>query len=744
MAIIGGVAGGGILGVGFWFARERDRVGERTLFNVKPNEAGLSGWVKITRDNGVVVAVPRAEMGQGVQTALAMLVAEEMDARWNQVRVEDPPENGVYRNVDILIDALPFSPEEAGTVVDVAHWMAGKLGGVLGVLATGGSTSVRDAWHPMRVAGAVARDLLLRAASRKASVPVSELVVVDGEVRRKGGARVATFGELVDQIGELSSMPVPPLKQPSEFKLIGKSLSRLDIPAKVLGVATFGIDVRQPNLLYAAVLNAPTFGGSATGFKVKGNLPKGVETVIIVPGGIAAIGTSWWRANKFLEEGVEVQWQPGPEPDLDSAALWRRYEGLMQDGKPALTRTLGEEKKPATVRPIEATYRAPYLAHTTMEPMNCTARVTRQGDKNGVEVWMPNQSPTLMRLIAGKTADVPQAQVTVRTTFLGGGFGRRAEVDLVRQAVTCAMAMPERPVQVLWSREQDVRHDYYRPMALARWRAELDTSGGAPKLVSVAKRQVGQSPADQFGARVIGLPTQGKPEGNAVENPPYAFPFYKLEAVVPDGSVPVGFWRSVGHSHTAFFDESFVDELASALKKDPFEFRRALLAGSPRHLKVLETVAKEAGWGQPLPAGSARGIALRASFGSIVAQVAEVAVTDGKTLQVKRVTCAIDCGPVVNPAIVRAQMESGIIYGLSAALYGEITLKGGAVEQSNFPDYDAVRLADAPVMTVHLVDSGSSSIGGVGEPGTPPIAPAVANAIFAATGKRLRSLPLRL
>ncbi len=319
MAIIGGVAGGGLLGVGFWFARERDRLGDRTLLNVKPNEAGLSGWVKITRDNGVVVAVPRAEMGQGVQTALAMLVAEEMDARWNQVRVEDPPENGVYRNVDILIDGLPFSPEETGTVVDIAHWMAGKLGGVLGVLATGGSSSVRDAWHPMRVAGAVARDLLLRAASRKASVPVSELVVVDGEVRRKSGGRVATFGELVDHVGDLSSMPAPPLKKPSEFKLIGKPLPRLDIPAKVLATATFGIDVRRPGLLYAAVLNAPTFGGSATGFKVQGNLPKGVETVIIVPGGIAAIGTSWWRANKLLQEGIEVQWQPGPEPTLDSA-----------------------------------------------------------------------------------------------------------------------------------------------------------------------------------------------------------------------------------------------------------------------------------------------------------------------------------------------------------------------------------------------------------------------------------------
>lgn len=744
LAIIGGIAGGGFLGVGFWFARERDRLGSRTMFNVGPGEAGLNGWVKITRDDTVIVAVPRGEMGQGVQTALAALVAEEMDARWDQMRVEDPPEDGVYRNVDILIDTLPFSPEEAGTVVDIAHWMAGKAGGVLGVSATGGSTSVRDAWHPMRVAGAVARGLLLRAASRKASVPVADLLVVDGEVRRKAGPRVATFGELVDQVADLSSMPPPPLKQPSEFKLLGKPLARLDIPAKVIGAATFGIDVRQPGLLYAAVLNAPTFGGSASGFKLKNGLPKGVETVIIVPGGIAAIGKSWWRANKLLSEEVEVHWQPGPQPDLDSATLWRRFDGLMQDGKPALTRTLGEENKPAATRRIEATYRAPYLAHTTMEPMNCTAKVTRQDDQANVEVWMPNQSPTLMRLIAARVAEVPQAAVSVHTTFLGGGFGRRAEVDLVRQAVTCARAVPDRPVQVLWSREQDIQHDYYRPMALARWRAELDVSGGAPKLVSVAKRQVPQSPADQFPMRVVGLPSQGKPEGNAVENPPYAFPFYKLEAIVPDLAVPVGFWRSVGHSHSAFFDESFVDELAMALKKDPFEFRRELLAKQPRHLKVLETAAREAGWGTSLPAGTARGIALRASFGSIVAQVAEVSVPDGKTLQVRRVTCAIDCGPVVNPAIVRMQMESGIIYGLSAALYGEITLAHGGVEQSNFPDYDAVRLADAPAMTVHLVDTGSSVVGGVGEPGTPPIAPAVANAIFAATGKRLRDLPLRL
>lgn len=740
-AIIGGFLGAGLLGVGFWFARERDRLGHRRLFHLKPDEIGLNGWVKIARDSSVTVAVPRAEMGQGIQTALAMLVAEEMDARWDQVRVEEPPEHVVYRNVDILVDGLPFSPEEVGTVVDVAQWMAGKIGGVLGVNATGGSTSTRDGWLPMRVAGAVARDLLLRAASRKASIPVSDLTVVDGEVRRLDGAKVAAFGDLVDQVEDLAVRPPPPLKKPSAFKLIGRPLPRLDVPAKVASKATFGIDVRLPGMLYAAVRNAPTFGGEALEFTLKqGKLPKGIEKVLVVPGGIAAIGTSWWKANRFLDEGIEVTWQAGPDPKLDSATLWKRYEGLLVDGKPALTRTLGSETRPAQVQVLTATYRAPYLAHATMEPMNCTARV----GPDGVEVWMPNQSPTLMRLIAARIADVPQDSVAVHTTFLGGGFGRRAEVDLVRQAVTCALALRGTPVQVLWSREEDIRHDFYRPMALARWRADIDSSGGAPKLAGVSKRQVGQSPTDQFPARVLGLPAQGQPEGNAVENPPYAFPFYRLEAIVADGSVPVGFWRSVGHSHTAFFDESFVDEVAAALKKDPFELRRELLANKPRHLKVLETAAKEAGWGAPLPAGSGRGIALRASFGSIVAQVAEVAVPDGKTLQVKRVTCAIDCGPVVNPAIVRAQMESGIVYGLSAALYGEITLTDGAVEQGNFTDYDVVRLADAPAMSVHLVDSGASFVGGVGEPGTPPIAPAVANAVFAATGKRLRDLPLRL
>ncbi|WP_231714879.1 xanthine dehydrogenase family protein molybdopterin-binding subunit [Enhydrobacter aerosaccus] len=668
-----------------------------------------------------------------------MLVAEEMDARWTQMRVEDPPDDPVYRNVTVLLDALPFSPEQHGALVDGAHWATDKVAGILGISMTGGSTSVRDAFVPMRLAGAVARALLLRAASRKAAIAVDELTVSEGEVRRRDGDSVARFGELVDFVGDLEPVPAPGLKNPADFRLLGKPLPRIDVLDKVQGAATFGIDVRQPGQLYAAIRNAPTFGGAAIAFDVKGALPKGIEKIVIVPGGIAAIGTSWWRANKFLDEGIAIKWQSGPAPTLDSKALWAEYQGLLETGSVALRRTLGIEAKPMQSQALDAVYRAPYLAHAAMEPANCTARA----DGQRIEIWMPNQAPTLVRKAAAQMAGVSTSDVTVHTTFLGGGFGRRFETDLVRQAVVCALAVPGRPVQVLWSREEDIRHDYYRPMALARWRAEFDMSGPAPRLTAVTKRQVGQSSSDAFTTRAFGLPASDQPEGNAVENPPYDFPFYRLEAVVTQGPVPVGFWRSVGHSHSTFFDESFIDEVAHALKKDPLAFRRELLAGKPRHLKVLETVAREAKWGTPLPAGSGRGIALRASFGSIVAQVAEVAVV-GQSLRVERVTCAVDCGLVVNPQIVRMQMESGIIFGLSAALHGEITLSDGAVEQANFPDYEVVRLADSPVMAVHIVDSGAAEPGGVGEPGMPPIAPAVANAIFAATGKRLRNLPLRL
>ena len=499
-------------------------------------------------------------------------------------------------------------------------------------------------------------------------------------------------------------------------------------------------------MLYAAVRNAPTFGGSASGFTVKnGGLPKGIEKVVIVPGGIAAIGTSWWQADNFLDKGIAIEWHAGPEPKLDSASLWKRYDELLESGKVALERKLGTEVE-ARENPDRRGDLSRALSRACADGADELHGAVQEagGGKPGVELWMPNQSPTLMRLVAAKAADIPQADVTVHTTFLGGGFGRRAEVDLVRQAVACALAMPGRPVQVLWSREEDIRHDYYRPMALARWRAELDVSGGSAKLASVPRgRSANRRPTSSSpGWR---LPAQGKPEGNAVENPAYGFPFYRLEAIVADGSVPVGFWRSVGHSHTAFFDESFIDEMALALKKDPFEFRRELLADKPRHAQG----AGDRGEGSRVGARRCRrdrGAAsrMRASFGSIVAQVAEGRVDDGKTLEgeARHLRDRLRAGGQSRHR-AHADGERHRLRPVGRAPRrdhaGERRGRAGELHR-----LQVVQLADAPVMSVHIVASDASMIGGVGEPGTPPIAPAVANAIFAATGQRLRSLPLRL
>ena len=735
--IIGGTLGTGALVVGWWFAHERDRLGGRDAFKPRDGEVALNGWVKVSRSGTIIVAAPRAEMGQGIHTALAALVAEEMDAKWDDVRVEDAADLGIYRNVEMLLEG--GRAQDPGLMRDIALWAGSRVAGILGVSATGGSTATRDAWEPMRLAGASARELLLRAAAQKAGVKQADLAIVDSQVRTRDGKPVATFGELVDAIGKLQPLDDVPLKKPADFKLIGKELPRLDVAAKVTGTATFGVDVRLPDMLYAAVANSPVFGGKPKAFTLPaGGLPKGLMKVVELPTAIAVVGDSWWKAQRFLNEQLKIVWDDGPNAKLDSATLMRDYEAQSRAVGDA-TKTRSFQTTPTPQRPIErgieVTYRAPYLAHATMEPMNCTALFA----DGRLRLWMPNQSPSLVRYVAAKTAELDQAQVTVHTTYLGGGFGRRAEPDLVRQAVTIAKAVAGRPVQVMWSREEDMRHDFYRPMAVARMQARASKDAAWEWRC----RLVGQSATGQFIDRVLRLGEQGDPDGNSVERPPYGFPSYRLEAVVPKGPVPVGFWRSVGHSHTAFFDECFLDEVALAMNKDPLALRRELLKDQPRHLAVLDAAAKAAGWGTPPPAGIGRGIALRQSFGSIVAQVAEVAV-ESDTIRVKRVVCAVDCGRVVNPAIVRAQMESGIVYGLSAALYGEITLANGAVEQGNFPDYDAVRLADAPVMAVHLVDSGASAVGGVGEPGTPPIAPAVANAIFAATGIRLRNLPLRL
>jgi isoquinoline 1-oxidoreductase beta subunit len=744
--VIGGLLGAGTLIVGWWFAHTRDRLGNRQILPLARGEAALNGWIKIAPSGRITVAVPRAEMGQGIHTTLAQLAAEELDARWQDVTVVDPPEHEIYRNVEILVDGLPFSPEETGRDVAAARWTATRVAGILGYNATGGSTSTRDAYRPLRIAGASARAVLIAAASRRAGVPETELVTADSEVRLQDGSLVARYGDLVGGLAGITPPFRVPLKRPTEFRLIGQPVPRLDIADKVRGAAVFGIDVRPPGMLYAALRHCPVLGGTLRSVESPADgLPAGILGVVPLGNAIAVVASSWWQANELLSRtdaaGLKVEWEPGAAGKLDSESLRTRFEALTREGEPALTRNRRRPAAPQEQRPelrrIEAVYEAPYLAHATMEPMNCTARFDGRGN---LEVWMPSQSASLVRRAAARAGEIDATRVTVHTTYLGGGFGRRAEMDLVREAVSVARTLPGSAVQVLWSREEDMRHDYYRPMAICRLVAGIEAGG---TIAEWRVRLVGQSASSQFAKRNLQLPESGRPDNNSVENPAYAFADYTLEAVVPDLPVPVGFWRSVGHSHTAFFEECFLDEIAHLVGKDPLALRRELLQQNPRHLAVLDRAAREAGWGEALPAGRARGLALRASFESIVAQVAEVSI-EGGSIRVHRVTCAVDCGPVVNPAIVSAQMRSGIIFGLTAALYGEITLRGGMVEQANFPDYDMIRLADAPRMDVHIVDTGASRIGGVGEPGTPPIAPAVGNALFALTGQRLRSLPFRL
>jgi isoquinoline 1-oxidoreductase subunit beta len=739
LIVAGVLVGGGVL-IGYAL-RGRDRLARVAAFTRDKDELALNAWVKITPNGTITVAVPHQEMGQGVYTALPMLVAEEMDADWNLVRAEPAPVDKIYGNFVILGDGLPVDPDDHGTVATVVRWVGYKIGEKLGVLATGGSTSVRDAWEPMRIAGASAREMLVAAAAARWKAPPNECSTANSFVIHKTSGRKLGYGELAADVARMPPPQSPRLKERKDYGLIGKPVPRLDVPAKVTGSAQFGIDVRLPEMLYAAVAQCPVFGGKLVRYDetaVK-SMP-GVQAIVAIPNGVAVVADSYWRAKSALAK-LPITWDEGPHAALDSSAIFAQFARDLEGGNPTKYRAEGDANAAIgrAAKTVEAEYRVPFLAHATMEPMNCTALI-----KDGrCEVWAPNQSPSLVKWMAGRVAGIEGDNVTVHTTFLGGGFGRRAENDFVIQAVTLAKALPGRPVKVVWSREEDIQHDVYRPAAIASFRGALD-AGGKP--VALWNRIVGPSVTRDFMDRLLPFggmdypPDKTNAEGAA--DLPYEFPNLRVEHVLSKTPIPVGFWRSVGHSYNAFFIECFVDEMAAAAAADPYEFRRGLLARHPRHRIVLETVAAKAGWGSPLAPGKGRGIALHESFRSIVAQVAEVEVAADGRLSVARVVCAVDCGTAINPDTITAQMESGIIFGLSAALYGEITIGKGRVQQTNFPNYDMVRLAQAPVMEVHIVES-AAPLGGIGEPGTPPIAPAVANAIFAATGKRVRRLPIR-
>ncbi|MDE2417950.1 MAG: xanthine dehydrogenase family protein molybdopterin-binding subunit [Burkholderiales bacterium] len=740
----------GALVVGWGVMPARSRLGSATQMLPTEGDVALNGWIKVGARGDITLAMPRSEMGQGVHNALSVLVAEELDVALDSVRLEQAGPNAIYGNVAMFVASLPFHPleSEGGKPFKVraSEWMVGKIARELGINATGGSSSVADAWEPLRQAAATARASLLEAAAGQWKVPVTEIAVKGGRLSHPSG-RAGHYGEFARLAAGLTPAHVV-LKDRKDWTLIGKATLRADIPAKTRGAAGFGLDVRQPGMLYASVRMAPALGGTVHSIDPQSALAMpGVHKLVRLDAmagstaGFAVVGKTTWHARQAAQS-VHVEWAHGAGGALDTgriaAELFNRAK--TDSGTTFYSRGNIAEAEKSASRLVEATYQAPYLAHATMEPMNCTAQV-RAGK---VEVWAPTQVPGMARAAAAKAAGVDEDDVTLHVTLLGGGFGRRLEVDFVSQAVRVAMECDGKPVQLVWSREEDMTHDFYRPMHVALMTAAVDAHG---TVQSLRIKSAGDAITPRWMAR--GLPALAGPfdapdktTAEGLFDLPYGFAHQHMEHVATRMGVPVGFWRSVGHSHNAFFSESFVDELAALVRQDPVAFRATLLADAPRYLAVLKLAAEKSGWGRKLPAGHAHGVALHESFGSIVAEVAEVSLRDGQPL-VHSVVCAIDCGTVVNPNTVAQQMESAVVFGLSAALFGQIEIRGSEVQQNNFTSYPVVMLAQAPQVQTWIVPS-TRAPAGVGEPGVPPIAPAVGNALFALTGKRLRALPLVL
>jgi len=683
-----------------------------------------NAFIRIDRDGRVTLIMHKVEMGQGTYTSMPMLLAEELEVELSQVRLEHAPPN----------DALYAEP-------------------LFGVQETGGSTSVRGNWEPLRRAGAGARALLVAAAAQTWNVDTSSCHATGGVVIHGPTGRTLAYGALVDRAATLSLPGDVPLKHPKDWKLIGTPAKRLDSPDKVNGKAQYGIDVRLPGLKVATVAVCPVFGGKLSSVDdSRAKAIPGVHQVVRLADAVAVVAEHMWAAQQGVA-ALDIRWDEGPNAQLTTADIVRQLDAASQ--KPGVVaRKDGDvaQAMAGAARKIDAIYQVPFLAHATMEPVNCTVHVR----PDGCDLWVGTQVPTFAQTAAAKVTGLPKDSVLVHNYLLGGGFGRRLEVDFIVRAVEIAKQVAG-PVKVVWTREADIQHDMYRPYYYDRIAAGLDERGtpiawshrvtGSSIMARVTSelfpktlRVMRAAGWHQLVAMVKGLDVDAV-EGAA--EPPYALPNIRVEYVRQEPpSIPTAFWRGVGPTHNIFVVESFIDELAAATQHDPFQYRRALLDQSPRAKGVLELAALQAGWGRALAPGSGRGISLLHAFGSYIAQVAEVSVSKQGDVRVGRVVCAVDCGTIVNPDTVKAQMESGIIFGISAALWGEITLKNGRVEQHNFNDYRVLRLPEAPVIEVHLVQS-TAAPGGVGEPGTSAVMPAVANAIFAATGKRIRKLPVK-
>jgi len=695
-------AAGGSLLLGY-------RVGEGQRVASVASAPGFApnAFIRIAPDGSITLFMPQAEMGQGTHTSMSMLLAEELEVTPEQVRLEHaPPDDKLYAN--------PLFGEQI----------------------TGASSSIRMFYEPLRRAGATARAMLIAAAAASWNVDAASCRARKGVVTHTPTGRTLSYGALA---AKAATVPVPDkvaLKDPKDFTLIGTPAKRPDTPSKVNGTAQYGIDVRLPGMLIATVAASPVLGGKVAGLDdEKAKAVPGVRQIVQLDDAVAVVADHMWAA-KQGSAALEIRWEDGPNAKVSTADV---VEGLAKASETAGV-TARKDGDPASAlagaaKKVEAVYESPFLAHATMEPMNCTVHVRR----DGCEVWTGSQVLSRARAAAAKVTGLPLEKVVVHNHFLGGGFGRRLEVDYVTQAVRIAKQV-DAPVKVVWTREEDVQHDVYRPYYYDRFAAGLDAHG---KPVAWSHRIVGPSIMARF------LPP-GFKDGidiDAVDGAVqllYDIPAIQIEYVRHEEPVlNTGFWRGVGVTHNNFVVESFIDELAAVSKQDPVAFRRALLRKSPRALTVLELAAKEAGWGKPVPRGRGRGVALLfSSWGTYLAQVAEVEVTGSSDVRVRRIVCAVDCGQVVNPDIVKAQIESGVVYGISGALWGEVTLNNGRVEQSNFNNYRVLRMNETPPIDVRLVRN-SEAPGGIGEPGTSVTAAALANAVYAATGKRLRKLPLQ-
>jgi isoquinoline 1-oxidoreductase beta subunit len=701
--LIGVSAAGGGLALGFAVPLETRR--DTTAHAGVPPE--ITCWVTIARDDTVTIRIARSEMGQGALTGLAMLVAEELECDWKRVRTQfvSPRENMRRNNA----------------------W---------GDMSTGASRSIASSQLYLRKAGAIARDMLIAAAAARWNVPTAECAAHNSIITHKPSGRTLTFGAVAEEAAHVEPVSDIKLKDPSTWKLAGTPQKRLDVYDKVTAQPIYAIDVRLPNMLYAAIRQCPVFKGALKSVdenSIAGM--RGVRRVVRMDDAVAVIADSWWRAKRAID-ALQVTWDDRGNGGLSTALIAQFVRGGLDAEQAQVGHAIGDAKAVLTgaARTIQADYAVPFLAHATMEPQTCTAQVT----DSGVELWVPTQDPATAVATAAVAAGVPNEKIILHRMMLGGGFGRRAPIqEYIRQSVLIAKEVSE-PVKLVWSREEDIQHDLYRPFGMARLTAALDAEGlpvswsirlAGPSFVASLVPSFGNNFVDWTFISGLG------------EEMPYDVPNYLVDYDIRPTPVPLGVWRAINYTQNAFYKECFVDEMAHAAGVDPYLYRRKLLSKNPRNLAVLDAAAKKANWGEPPPPGVFRGLALNQACGSYCAQVVELSVRDG-AVRVHRVVAAIDPGHVVNPMSIEMQIQGAIVYALTAALYGEISIAGGGAEQSNFHDYRMLRIGEVPRVETVLVPSGDFW-GGVGEPPVPPLAPALCNAIFAATGKRIRSLPLK-